>query len=441
MEEQGLKLKQHAHVRREAFGGLILCDDSWQTVLFTRPEVVDAIESGAIPAAMQQYLVARNVLEGDPSALPAANWSQFELEDLEVPKSASHLTAPLNVALEITNRCNLACIHCANRANEVPQDELTTAEVKRLFDEWAALHVFAVTITGGEPFVRPDMVELLQYLDHLGLRSIVLTNGLLITPEILKAIPESVGLQLSIDGLGDQYEYVRGRGTFARLLRTVELLEGERRPVGATLVFTKKNSRHALEVMKFCLERGIRLKMDPLLPLGRALDSWDDLVPGKEDAELFVAARKYKIDTYKQNYAERFPNGRPFNVLDLPEIFGALFLGCEGGRTDLWVRYDGRVYPCANLSAAGEFMVGNIRESTCADIWNHSPLLRQFRETTWKDFKNCGSCDIADYCTYRCPASSLFFYGDYNTCGANDFIREVIRVARDSGITDRVDGQ
>ncbi len=310
----------------------------------------------------------------------------------------------------------------------------------RLFDEWKQLKVFSITITGGEPFFRSDMVKLLQYADDLGLRTIVLTNGLLITPEMLRQIPRTVGFQLSIDGLDEQYEYVRGRGTFSRLLKTIELLKADRRPVGATLVFTKKNAGHAKEVMHFCLENGIRLKMDPLLPLGRALDKWDDLVPGKEDAALFLEARKIKIDFYQNRYQEIFPNGRPLNVLDLPEIFSALFLGCEGGRTDLWVRYDGRTYPCANLSAAGEFMVGNIRENTCLEIWNESQVLREFRQMNWQTFKNCGNCEIRDHCTYRCPASSIFFHGDYNTCGANDFIREVIKVARDQGLTDRVDG-
>ncbi|MEW6045700.1 MAG: radical SAM protein [Bacillota bacterium] len=436
-----MRLKRHAMVRREAFGGLVLCDDLWHTVLFVKPEVVDAIESGEIPLSMQEYLAMHNVVEAEKPVAPKPEWREYELQELKVPQSCTHLAAPISVALEITNRCNLSCIHCANRAGRESREELTTGEVMKLFDEWLQLRVFMVTITGGEPFSRKDMVDLLQYADERGLHVFVLTNGLLITPRMLERIPRSVGFQLSIDGLGDQYEYIRGPGTFRRLLQTIELLRADRRPMGATLVFTKRNSRHAKEVLQFCLEKGIRLKVDPLLPLGRALDRWDDLAPDVADAQLFLEVRRAKIEHFRRAYKDLFPSGRPFNVMDLPEILGALFLACEGGRSDLWVRYDGRAYPCANLSAADEFMLGSVRESSCETIWNESATLQQFRKITWQTFKKCSSCEIADYCTYRCPAFSLFYHGDFRTCGANDFTREVIKMARDEGITDRVDGQ
>jgi radical SAM protein with 4Fe4S-binding SPASM domain len=436
-----MRLKKYVQVRRESFGGLIQCGDSWQTILFVIPEVIEALEQRTANLDLRCFLENRCVLERetDDEPNPAAQ-SNYELTELTIPKGESHLGAPINVAIEITNQCNLSCPHCANRAGAIGHGGLSTTEVAHLLEEFSRMKVFLVTITGGEPFVRPDLPELLQYADELGLRVIVLTNGLLINPGVLARLPQSVALQVSLDGLGTEYEAIRGSGTFNQVLRVLDWLADDRRSVGATMVLTRSNSSEAPKLMQFCLSRGIRLKIDPLLPLGRALDKWDNLAPTAADAVHFVEARALKIAHYSALYGARFPSGRPLNVFDLPEIFSALFAACEGGRTDLWIKYNGVVFPCANLSAIDNYAVGDIRKTTCQTIWRGSGALEEFRSLTWSSFPLCKCCDIGPFCTFKCPASSLSYHGDARTCGANDFVKQVIRLARDRGLTHRIDG-
>ena len=131
---------------------------------------------------------------------------------------AAGLDAPICLTWELTYACNLACRHCLSSSGRRDPHELTTAEAKAFIDELERMQVFYVNIGGGEPTIRPDFWELLDYAveHHVGVK--FSTNGSRITPEAATRLAgnDYVDVQISLDGATAAVnDAVRGDGSFA----------------------------------------------------------------------------------------------------------------------------------------------------------------------------------------------------------------------------------
>ncbi len=431
-----MKLKKGASFRKEHFGGLLI--NSHLNVFFVKEEVIDQMESGDIDAELAQFLVNNDIIEGEKKEADGS--FDFELEEIIMDRDLQHLDAPLTAAIEITHRCNLNCPHCAVFAQkDAAKKELTTEEIFSLLDEWKEMRVFQLIISGGEPLIRDDIFEIFEYIYEWGVPVGLLTNATLITEDNLELIPPNIIFSISFDGWGQTHDQVRGQGRFQELIGKLEMLKENGRRVGITYTVHKQNMKDALKVQKYCIENGMRMKLDPVLPFGRAHVNENELLLGPEHAEEYLRVRKYKIDYYKKLNRRKFGGPHQLNIFDCEEIFNSGFAACPGTRFDVWVRYDGNVFPCANFSAANDFCLGNLREKSFHEIWNNNGKTDEFRSIQWKDFKRCPTCELREFCNFKCAALSSAMYGDYTVCGGDRFIREVVRTAKKEGITDRFD--
>src|SRR5438034_2310667 len=133
-----------------------------------------------------------------------------------VDRFAEGLDAPICLTWELTYACNLACVHCLSSSGRRDPRELSTAECKALIDEFERMQIFYVNIGGGEPTVRPDFWELVDYATahHVGIK--FSTNGVKITPEVAArlAVSDYVDVQISLDGAtAEVNDAVRGVGS------------------------------------------------------------------------------------------------------------------------------------------------------------------------------------------------------------------------------------
>ena len=131
------------------------------------------------------------------------------------------LDAPICLTWELTYACNLSCRHCLSSSGRRDPRELTTAECKTVIDELERMQVFYVNIGGGEPTVRPDFWELVNYATdhHVGVK--FSTNGVKITPDVARQLAASdyVDVQISLDGATAAVnDAVRGEGSYATAL-------------------------------------------------------------------------------------------------------------------------------------------------------------------------------------------------------------------------------
>ena len=137
------------------------------------------------------------------------------------------LAAPICLTWELTYACNLSCVHCLSSSGRRDPRELSTSEAKAVIDELEAMQVFYVNIGGGEPTVRPDFWDLLDYATshHVGVK--FSTNGVRITPEAARRLARNdyVDVQISLDGAtAEVNDAVRGAGSYATALRAMENL-------------------------------------------------------------------------------------------------------------------------------------------------------------------------------------------------------------------------
>ena len=196
------------------------------------------------------------------------------------------LDAPICLTWELTYACNLACVHCLSSSGKRDARELSTRQCMDIIDELECMQVFYVNIGGGEPTVRPDFWELVDYATahHVGVK--FSTNGVRITPEVATRLAASdyVDVQISLDGAtAEVNDAVRGPGSFAMAVRALENLAsaGFAQNGGAkiSVVVTRHNVDQLDDFAVLADRYGATLRITRLRPSGRGADVWEDLHP------------------------------------------------------------------------------------------------------------------------------------------------------------------
>src|SRR5271165_4510265 len=135
------------------------------------------------------------------------------------------LDAPICLTWELTYACNLACLHCLSSSGRRDPRELSTDECRALIDEYERMQIFYVNIGGGEPTIRSDFWDLVEYATghHVGVK--FSTNGSRITGDVAAwlAASDYVDVQISLDGAtAEVNDAVRGEGSYATALTAME---------------------------------------------------------------------------------------------------------------------------------------------------------------------------------------------------------------------------
>ena len=348
----------------------------------------------------------------------------FLLKHLAVPVDF-HFSAPLMAWLEITRHCNLRCPHCFMEGGEKRNQELSTTRILRLLEEWADMGVFTVVITGGEPTIHPNFVEIVNRAHELGFAVSIATNGMALTENLLAQIPQDdVIISVSIDEAHGQganksetdFEYVT-----RRLLEVRDL--GFNTSVMTTT--THENVRGLNRVITWAVENDISLRSVPFVPMGRGA-FYRHMLNTTADVEL--AARFWLAEEAWERVRDQklgLCTGKVFNFL-LTMVFAAR--RCMSGRGLCYVDSSGDVYPCTTCSGARTLCGGSVQMSEFATIWEDPNWA--IRQITWKDFEQtCEGCPInADryFCTGRCPGSSSVHNNSLDGCGMTEFLRRSV---------------
>jgi len=328
--------------------------------------------------------------------------------------SDSLLRAPVNVTWEVTRACNLSCAHClsadlrAGAPGGAPSpgtgedllEELDFAACCELVDELARLKVFQVNFGGGEPFLREDFLDLLAYCHSRGLTTCVSTNGTVLDRalvERLLELPAPVYLQVSLDGARPETnDAIRGRGTFARILKAVELLAASGYPdFSLNMVVTRLNVSEVGEFDRLARRYGAKTRLSRFRPSGAGCGTWEDLSLTKQqlrDLSAFLAAQPDIL------------TGDSFFALTPAERRVLGLRRCGAARMTLAVAPEGSVYPCAFLCYPA-FQAGNVRETPLSVVFRESSVLAQFRIL---EPAACRMCDRFSACHGGCPAVGYF---------------------------------
>ena len=312
------------------------------------------------------------------------------------------LDAPICLTWELTYACNLSCVHCLSSSGRRDPRELTTQECQRVIDELERMQVFYVNIGGGEPTVRPDFWELVDYATahHVGVK--FSTNGVKITPAIAARLARSdyVDVQISLDGAtAEVNDAVRGPGSYQTALRAMRhLADAGFAGFKISVVMTRHNVGQ-LDAFKTIADSfGAQLRITRLRPSGRGADVWDELHP--------TAAQQRQLYEWLRAHGENVLTGDSFfHLAGYGEGLPGLNM-CGAGRVVCLIDPVGDVYACP-FAIHDSFLAGNVRDAGgFARVWRSSDLFTELR--TEQSGGACTSCSAYDACQGGCMAAKFF---------------------------------
>lgn len=303
---------------------------------------------------------------------------------------------------ETTLRCNARCAFCGSGCGENMscEGELTTQEIKNALADTAeklpAKNIM-LNITGGEPLVRQDVFEVAGHASSLGFPWGMVTNGSLITPEVIGKM-ERAGmstLTVSIDGCRETHERLRKlSGSFDRIISSLREIKkaGFLHHIQVTTVVNKQNIGELEELRKVLLDIGPdSWRVVTADPIGRAKDNSSILLGSEEMHRYFEFVGKYAGD------------------LDLPVVqscshyFGeweprlrTRSFECGAGRHVASILYNGDIYVCPNVERRPELIQGNVRTDSLGDLWKSG--FEWFRRKDRTLSENCRSCYYREDC-------------------------------------------
>lgn len=311
------------------------------------------------------------------------------------------LSAPICLTWELTYACNLACVHCLSSSGRRDPRELDTDEAKRVIDELEAMQVFYVNVGGGEPTVRPDFFELLDYaVDHsVGVK--FSTNGVRIDEETARRLAgtDYVDVQISVDGADPRTnDQVRGEGSFATARRAMDnLADAGFRGFKISVVTTRDNVDQLDALKAIADEYGAQLRVTRLRPSGRGVDTWDELHPTQQQQRQIYS---WLLDRPDVLTGDSF-----FHLSALGEPLPGLNL-CGAGRVVCLIDPVGDVYACPFVMH-DHFKAGSVRDAGgFTRVWRDSELLTELREP--QSAGACSSCGMYDACQGGCMAAKFF---------------------------------
>ena len=303
------------------------------------------------------------------------------------------LMAPVNVTWEVTYACNLSCIHCVSDSGRKKYGELTTEQCLRVIDTMSAMKVFQFNIGGGEPFMREDFLDLMDYSHEKGIVTCISTNGTLIDDEVAGRLAHKlVYMQVSLDGATPaSNDAIRGKGSFRKALNALEFLRKRDIEVSVNTVLTKLSFPELDALVDLAASFGAKLRISRFRPSGRGKKNWSQLNVSREQMLSFSdwLSRHMVVSTGDSFFSVSHEDRRSLGL----NMCGACKLTC-------CVSPLGEVYPCAFLQER-EFLAGKLPEESFTDIWENSPIFHSFRDL---EIKSCESCVRFDFCHGGCPA-------------------------------------
>jgi len=317
--------------------------------------------------------------------------------------SKYRLRAPVNVTWEVTYGCNLSCIHCLSDSGKRRQDELNTAACLQLIDMFAKSQVFQLNIGGGEPFSRPDFIDLMDHAHSRGLVTCISTNATLLTDKLAQRLAHPlVYTQVSLDGAKPQTnDRIRGQGSYARILAGLELLRQQDIPVSINTVLTRHNFNELDELDDLARSLGAGLRVSRFRPSGRGLSSWKELnIEASQAAEF--------SDWLDQH--PRVATGDSFFSVSSEERNRLGLNMCGAAKLTCCVSPRGDLYPCAFLQE-DDFLAGRLPDQPLHQLWKDAPAFESLRQL---EISSCESCHRLSICNGGCPAIA------YHTMGSTE---------------------
>jgi AdoMet-dependent heme synthase len=314
------------------------------------------------------------------------------------------------VSWNTTNACNMYCDHCYRDSGCMADEELNTAEAKTMLGQIAKAEFKIMIFSGGEPLLRPDIVELVSHASQLGLRPVFGTNGTLLTVDLAKRLKQAgaMGMGISLDSLDrEKHDHFRHYpNAWEEAVRGLRNCREVGLPFQVHTTVMGWNSAELDAITDFAVAEGaVAHHIFFLVPTGRAVSIEEESLRAR-DYENIINQIMKKQQTVgielKPTCAPQFM--RIASQLGLKTRFSR---GCLAGISYCIISPKGQVQPCAYL----DIPLGDVRKTPFDVIWKDNATLKELRTLDYKG--NCGTCTYKVSCG-GCRARAAFYNnGDY----------------------------
>lgn len=325
------------------------------------------------------------------SHIPEIRYAEFD-ERLNNEAVAERI--PLGGSFELTFRCNLRCAHCYCNLPINDQDaiekELTTEEVFNILDQIAEAGCLWLLITGGDPLVRQDFLEIYTYAKKKGFIITLFTNGTLITPEIadyLKEWPPNK-VEITLYGVTSKtYERVTGiPGSFKHCKRGIDLLLERRLPLGLKTMAMTLNKDELWRIKEYAEGLGLKFRFDPILnPRLDGSKTPCKLRLSPEEVVKLELADEKSVKEWRE-FCEKFIG---------PSESDNLFI-CGAGISTFHIDPYGKMSACEMI----RFQNYDLRSGSFEEGWRKS--IPEFLALKPEGDYPCGKCELISLCD-QCP--------------------------------------
>ena len=332
------------------------------------------------------------------------------------------------VVWNMTRRCNLKCVHCYARSEDISYDnELSHEQSIAMIDDLARFGVPVLLFSGGEPTVHPRLVEYAKYAVSKGMRAVISTNGTLITKEKAKIFKE-IGLSyvgISLDGLEETHDKFRGvKGSYKKAMAAIKNCQEAGIKVGLRFTINKRNVKDIPGIFDLLEEKNIpRACFYHLVYSGRGSEIAKEDLSHEETRKVLDLIMDRTKDLHDRNLPkevltvdnhadgpyiyQRLLDEDPKRAAEVLELL-EMNEGNNSGRGIGCISWDGEVYPDQFWR---EKSLGNIRDMPFSKIWTNvdNEFLMKLKEKKKHVKGRCAGCRWLDICggNFRARAESV----------------------------------
>lgn len=325
----------------------------------------------------------------------------------------------LLLQLHITGKCNQHCKHCYHTNYE--NEPMTFDDIKNIIEQFKELiHKYnknkginekgELTITGGEPFVRKDFMDILELLyenrEYFSYQ--ILTNGSFITDEIAdKLLKLKVNcVQVSIDGYEETHDMIRGKGNFVRTFKAIDILNKHNIQTVVSFTASKLNYKDFPKVARHCEKHGVKvLWSERLVPIGNGKKIEEQCLSAAECMEYFQLMKKEKDLLLSKNSGTEISMKESLQFIVSKENPQR----CSAADSAISIDEFGNILPCRRMP----IKCGNVLKDNLSDIYFNNDIMNSIRKRTIP--KECEACRFRKTCNGGAKCIAYGINKDYST--------------------------
>ncbi|MBU7045498.1 MAG: SPASM domain-containing protein [Theionarchaea archaeon] len=353
--------------------------------------------------------------------------------------------APFAIDFDVTLKCNQKCLHCNVRGGEHFQDEMNTGEIKTLVQEFYDIGVYDLAITGGEPLMRHDWQQIVEFTCSRGpWKTVINTNGILWTESDMQFVSEKcpeLRIVVSLDGYTPEtYGILRkdrhgapNVKEFNKVIDNLQKMHDYNLYTNVNFTVTRLNKNYLFNTLEFARKLHTQgFLAIKFFPYGRGGQNLEQLeLPYNDWKTLLLELTKMKEEDSSLEYFQVSVTcpweyylplmSEGYTVDDIERIWNYITplgsevyrsmrdLGCNAGVTTCALSPNGDVFPCGTVSArVPGLFCGNARERGLSSVWKNSEMFHKLRQLNLSEIRGaCTDCEYKDVCGGGCRSRAF----------------------------------